>query len=124
MTESLERDPVGTALGAAAVGIGVLGALSPTTFRGLYGVADDSAEATYLTRLFSTRNLVLGALALAAGSPADRKRMATATVALNAMDVAIGLASTGEGVSTRTRLLGPLTSVAFGVGSVVVARRS
>ena len=117
-----DNDTISTAMGAAAVGVGLLGLLSPRLFRGVYGVSDDSGEATYLTRLFSSRNLVLGALALVAATPEDRKRVATAMVALNTTDALVGLTTTGEGVSGRTRLLGPLTSSVFALGAARAAR--
>ena len=119
-----DNDTLATALGAVALGVGVLGALSPSLFRGMYGVSDDSAEATYLVRLFSTRNLVFGALALTATGPEERKRIATASCALNALDVTIGLTTTSEGVGGRTRMLGVLTSAVFAAGGAVVARRA
>jgi hypothetical protein len=117
-----DNDTITTAMGAAAVGVGLLGILSPRIFRGVYGVSDDSGEATYLTRLFSSRNLVLGGLALAASSGEDRKRIATAMIALNTTDALVGLTTTGSGVSGRTRLLGPLTSSAFALGAARVVR--
>lgn len=121
--ERTTNDTLGTALGAAALGVGVLGALSPAAFRGLYGVRDDSAEATYLTRLFSTRNMVLGGLSLVTKAPAERRRVALASAVLNGVDLALGLATTRSGVSRRTRLLGPLTSGAFALGGALVAGR-
>ena len=118
-----DNDSIITALGATAIGVGILGALSPRAFRGVYGVGDDSDEATYVTRLFSTRNVALGALAL---TTTDDVRKTTATVfaAMNAADALIGLTTAGSGVAGRTKLFGVLTSSAFAVGSALVASRS
>lgn len=98
------------AIGAGSVGFGVLAALAPGAFLGLYGVPSDANVRT-MTRLWGTRTAVLGALTFTVQGDQDRRTLMTMAAAMNAADAAI-VASSG-GVSARARFLGSLTSAGF-----------
>lgn len=98
------------AVGVASVAFGVVAALSPRLFLGLYGVPDEASVRT-MTRLWGTRTTVLGALALTVEGAETKRKLMNMSAAMNATD-AVVVAAAG-GVPARARVLGSLTSAGF-----------
>ncbi len=113
-------DTLQRATGVGGLAFGVAGLLAPGPLARLYGIPDGGPSYRFITRLFGTRNLVLGVLTLTAPSTADRRRILGPAVAMNAVDVVVALASTE--LPARARYLAAATSAAFGaVGTFVLA---
>lgn len=98
------------AVGAGSVAFGAVAALTPRVFLGMYGLPDEANVRT-MTRLWGTRTAVLGSLVFTLDGPENRRSLMTMAAAMNAVD-ALVVGSAG-GVSTRTRILGSLTSAGF-----------
>jgi hypothetical protein len=111
---------VNRAIGMASLGFGAFAAAAPSAFRQVYGdTTDASGSLDYFGRTWGTRTATLGALILMASSDAERKRIATLSAAMNAVDF---LAAFGaRDVPTGTRRLAALTSASFAVASGYVA---
>lgn len=104
-------------LGWGSVGFGVLGMLAPNSLRRSYGMdkGDPGGELTYFGRMWGTRTLVLGAVALGAQSAEEQRRVLMLAAGLNAFD-ALTAASIRR-LPTRTRVMGAVTSGFFAVSS-------
>jgi hypothetical protein len=98
-------------LGVASLGFGVAGVLAPTALRRAYGMSASSGELTYIGRMWGSRTAVLGALALAAETTAEQRRVAMLVAGMNAMD-AVAAAGNTE-LPGRTRVMGAMTSGLF-----------
>ena len=110
-------DDIQKAVGIASVAFGVVAALAPRLFLGLYGVPDEAGVRT-MTRLWGTRTTVLGALALTVEGADTKQRLMTMSAAMNATDaVMVGAAG---GLPARTRALGSLTAAGF-AGAIAYA---
>jgi hypothetical protein len=118
----ITAEQVTTLLAAGSLGFGVIGALAPATLRRAYGMgaADPDGGLTYLGRMWGSRTAVLGAMALAAKSPEDQRRLATLAAAMNAFD-ALAAAGTAS-LPTRTRVMGAMTSGFFAAAAAYGAR--
>jgi hypothetical protein len=103
-------DDVQRAVGAGSVAFGVLAALGPRLFLGLYGVPDEASVRT-MTRIWGTRTAVLGVLTFTLEGAENKRRLMTLSAAMNATD-ALMVAGAG-GVPARARVLGSLTSAGF-----------
>lgn len=98
------------AAGIGAIGFGAVASLAPRAFAGVYGLGEDP-HTRVLTRLWGTRTVVLGAIALGVGSPQDQRAVMTAAAAMNSADALF--AATAPGISVRGRVLGSLSSGSF-----------
>ena len=103
-------DDIQKAVGVGSVAFGVVAALTPRLFLGMYGVPDDASLRT-MTRLWGTRTAVLGALVFTLEGTENKQKMMTMTAAMNAADAA--MVATAGGVPVRARVLGSLTSAGF-----------
>ncbi len=103
-------DDIQRAVGIASVAFGVVAALSPRLFLGLYGVPDEASVRT-MTRLWGTRTTVLGALALTVEGAETKQNLMTMSAAMNATDAV--MVATAGGIPARARVLGSLTSAGF-----------
>ncbi len=107
-----------TSVGALAFGVG--GLLAPDTLARMYGIPDGGPSFRFITRLWGTRNVVLGVLTLTAPSTADKRRILGPALAMNGVDVVVALTSTE--LPVRARYLAAATSAAFaGLGAYVLA---
>jgi hypothetical protein len=104
-------------LGGASVGFGVVGMLAPAALRRSYGMkaSDPGGELAYLGRMWGTRTLVLGAVALGARTPEEQRRVLMLAAGMNAFD-ALTAATTGA-LPSKTRAMGALTSGFFAASS-------
>ena len=103
-------DDIQKAVGVGSVAFGAIAALTPRLFLGLYGVPDEANVRT-MTRIWGTRTAVLGALMFTLEGDENKRRMMTATAAMNAADAVMVAAAAG--VPARARVLGSLTSAGF-----------
>ena len=103
-------DDVQKAVGVGSVAFGVVAALTPRVFLGLYGVPNDPSVRT-MTRLWGTRTAVLGALVFTLEGSENKRKMMTMTAAMNAADA--GMVAAAGGIPVRARVLGSLTSAGF-----------
>lgn len=103
-------DDVQKAVGVGSVAFGVVAALTPGLFLGMYGVPNEASVRT-MTRLWGTRTAVLGALMFALEGTENKQKLMTLTAAMNAADSA--MVATAGGVPGRARVLGSLTSAGF-----------
>lgn len=115
----ISAEQVTTFLGAASLGFGAAGMLAPTMLRRVYGVpgSEDGRNAglVYLGRMWGSRTAVIGALALAASTKEDRKRVLTLAAGMNAFDAVV--AATARSLPPRPRVMGALTSGFFAAAS-------
>jgi hypothetical protein len=102
-------DDIRTSVGCASIGFGAVAALTPRWFLGMYGVPDDDNVRT-MTRLWGTRTVVLGVLALALREAEDRRTLMTASAAMNAADTLFIATSSAP---ARARAMGAATTAAF-----------
>ena len=114
-----DAETVGTAIAAGAIGFGIGGLLAPSLVIRTYGLPN-TGPFRFLTRLWATRNLALGALTLLDASPQRRRTMAAVGAAMNAMDAAVAV-SAGRDLSTRTKVMAAATSTAFAFAEGAVA---
>ena len=102
-------DDIRKSVGYASIGFGAIAVLTPRLFLGIYGVPDEE-NVRLMTRLWGTRNAVLGGLALALRDEESRRTLMTAAAALNAVDTL--LISTSH-VPHRARAMGAATTAGF-----------
>jgi hypothetical protein len=109
----MDKKSLSQGVAAASIGFGVLAALAPATMLKVYG-ADISPTARSMTRLWGTRNLLLGVLVLQAeGAALDT--MLNAGLALNLVDSVLELVAPAlDGSPGRTALQASATSALFG----------
>jgi hypothetical protein len=100
------QDDIRRSVGYASIGFGAVAVLTPRLFLGIYGVHDEE-DVRLMTRLWGTRNAVLGGLALALRDEEGRRTVMTA---LNAVDTL--LISTSH-VPKRARAMGAATTAGF-----------
>jgi hypothetical protein len=98
------------AVGVGSVAFGLVAALVPRLFLGLYGVPD-KADVRTMTRLWGTRTTVLGALMLTLEGTENKRRLMTMAAAMDTSDAAITAAA--RGIPVRARVFGSLTSAGF-----------
>ena len=111
---------VSRAIGMASLGFGALATVAPGAFRQAYGdTTDASGSLDYFGRTWGTRSTAIGVLTLMASSDAERKRIATVTAAMNAVDSLAAFQA--RDVPTRTRTLAALTTATFAIASGYVA---
>jgi len=103
-------DDIRKAVGVGSVAFGVLAALAPRLFLGMYGVPDE-ANVRAMTRIWGTRTVVLGALVFTLEGTDNKQRLMTMSAAMNATDAV--MVATAGGLPARTRVLGSLTSAGF-----------
>ncbi len=114
-----DAETVGNAIAAGAIGFGAGGLLAPSLVIRTYGLPD-TGPFRFLTRLWATRNLALGALVLIERSPARRRTLAGVGAAMNAMDAGVALTA-GRDLSRRTKVMAAATSATFAVAEAAVA---
>jgi hypothetical protein len=112
-TAALTPDKAHQILAYGALGFGVTAILAPSVLRRSYGMTTESGELQYFGRMWGTRTAVLGAVAMAAQTDEDRRRLATLSAGMNGMDALV--AATTRTLPARTRVMGALTSGAFAV---------
>ena len=78
-------DNIRKPVGYASLGFGALAILTPRLFLGVYGVPDEE-NVRLMTRLWGTRNVVLGVLTLTLRDTEDRRTLMTAAAAMDAVD--------------------------------------
>lgn len=109
--QSVSADQINQLLAYGALGFGVAGVVTPGALHSTYGISTDSGALTYFGRMWGTRTAVIGALALAADSAEDQRRVATLAMGMNAVDALV--AATTRSLPRRTRVMGALTSGGF-----------
>jgi hypothetical protein len=89
-------DPV-TGLAYGRIGVGVISLLSPGLAARLF-LLDRKAnpQLPYITRMFGSREIALGAITLASSGPA-RERLTEVGIAVDGADVLTGLAAAASG---------------------------
>ena len=102
-------DDIRRSVGCASIGFGAVAVLTPRLSLGIYGVPDEE-NVRLMTRLWGTRNAVLGGLALALRDEESRGTLMTAAAASNAVDTL--LISTSR-VPQRARAMGAATTAGF-----------
>jgi hypothetical protein len=102
-------DDIRKTVGLGAIGFGVLAALTPRLFLGLYGMPDEG-NVRLMTRVWGTRTTVVGALTLMLRDAEDRRTLMTAAAAKEAMDTLLVATSRAP---RRARVLGATTTAAF-----------
>ncbi len=103
-------EDVQKAVGVGSLAFGVVAALTPRLFLGMYGVPNEVNVRT-MTRIWGTRTAVLGGLALTLEGSENKQTLMTMTAAMNAADAL--MVATARGLPARTRVLGSLTSAGF-----------
>lgn len=116
----MDDDALVKGLTAGAIGFGVAGVVAPDLLVRSYGIKDPSPGLRFMTRLWGTRNLVLGSLMIAL--PKERATLLKFDAAMNLADSLIGF--TAAGLPAQTRVMAGLTSGAFAVGSAYIAKAS
>ena len=102
-------DELRKTVGCASIGFGVVAVLTPRLFLSLYGVPDED-NVRLMTRLWGTRNVVLGVLTLTLRDPEDRGTLMTAAAAMDAVDTLLIATSS---VPPRARVTGAATTAGF-----------
>jgi hypothetical protein len=102
-------DDIRRTVGLGAIGFGLLAALTPRLFLGLYGMPDEG-NVRLMTRVWGTRTTVVGALTLMLRDAEDRRTLMTAAAANEAMDTLLVATSRAP---VRARVLGATTTAAF-----------
>lgn len=97
-------------IAAGSVGFGVLAAVLPRVFNGIYGLGSDP-RTKVLTRLWGTRTAALGALWFLSDDRSSRRTLITVATAMNVVDAAL-VVTAGE-VPLRSRVLGSASSGSF-----------
>ena len=111
---------VAQAIGLGSVGFGALATVAPGALRRAYGdPTGGGGSLDYFGRTWGSRTATLGALILMASADAERKRIATLSAVMNAVDLLAAFRAVG--VPTRPRTMAALTSAAFAVASGYVA---
>lgn len=118
-TTAADVEKVRQSLAAAALGFGAVGVATPGLFTGLYGLKGDG-NLHAMVQLWGTRNLVIGAIAVTAADPAQRKNLAALTCVMNLVDTVV-IARSGADVAVRARIGGVLTTAVFAAASAYVA---
>lgn len=115
----------GLALGRVAIGVGAL-ASPPLAMKMFRLDPATNPQLSYMSRMFGSREVVLGALTLVA-SGRTRRNLVLAGIAVDAADAAAGHLAAREGTvsqATGTFLTVPaLGAVAAGVAGIVLGRR-
>lgn len=115
----------GLALGRIAIGAGAIAA-PPLAMRGFRLDTSTNPQLAYMSRMFGSREVVLGVLTLAT-SGKTRRTLILAGIAVDAADAVAGQLAVKEGtVSQTTGLLLTLPAVgavAAGVVGLVLGRR-
>lgn len=115
--DTTSSNTMSTALSAGAIGFGVLGVLTPGALGRIYGMGEASPGQLLMTRMWGTRNVVLGALLLMA--PERRSTLAGLSAGLNAADSLI--TALAPGIPARMRFAGSLTSAGFAAVAATIA---
>jgi len=106
-------DNVRTVVGWGAIGFGVLAIASPRSFLALYGMTDEP-NVRLMTRVWGSRTTVVGALSLVLRSTEDRRTLMTAAAVNEGLDTLLIATSRAP---TRARVLGAVTTAAFGAAT-------
>lgn len=118
-----DKSQLSMAIAVGSVGFGVAGLLAPSTLGRSYGL-DDSAQMRFMARLFASRNLALGALALTADDDAARDRVLLAATAMNVVDTGAALVGgASDGMSKRSAAMAALTTIGFAAAGVLALTR-
>jgi hypothetical protein len=102
-------DDIRKTVGYGALGFGVLAALTPQLFLGLYGMPDEP-NVRLMTRVWGTRTTAVGALSLLLRDTEARRTLMTAAVVNEALDTLLVATSSAP---MRARVLGASTTAAF-----------
>jgi hypothetical protein len=108
---SSQAETVRKGLAFGGLGFGVLGALAPKVFAGVYGIKGDGNLHTMI-RLWGTSTIALSVLNLKVRDADTLRDLMILTTALNAADAAF-VATAGSEVDAKTRVMGASTSAAF-----------
>jgi len=112
MADASKMDTIQRATSVGALAFGLGGLLAPNTLARMYGMPEGGPDVRFITRLWGTRNAMLGVLALTASSAEEQRRFLRPAVAMNGVDVVVALGSTA--LPVRTRFLAAATSAVFG----------
>ena len=119
MTDSTS-ETIARATGLGSLGFGVVAMLAPGALRRTYGDKASSGGALdYFGRTWGTRTAVLGALVLTAKTDDEKKRLASMSAVMNAVD-AIS-AFRGQDMPASTKMMAGLTSAGFAASSAYIA---
>jgi hypothetical protein len=117
-----DKQQLSRAIAFGSIGFGIAGVLSPAGLGRSYGL-DDTPQMRLMGRLFSSRNLALGALALAAEDDAAGDRVLMAAAGINVLDTLAALAGGSRGLPKRAAAMVALTTVGFAAASVAALTR-
>jgi hypothetical protein len=108
----MDKQDVAQGIAAGAIGFGVLAVAAPSTLLRMYG-AEPTPSARSMTRLWGTRNIVLGLLTFQLEGDA-RDVALNSGMALNLADSVVSLLAPAlDGMAPRTALAASLTSAGF-----------
>jgi hypothetical protein len=107
----IDLDQLEQGLAIAAVGFGLVAALTPRVFTAVYGIGNDPKLLT-MTRLWGSSTAALGALSLAGAT--DSTKAAPLLAGMNALNTV--LIARASGIPVRSKALGALTSAGFAAG--------
>ena len=111
MGKSGQVDQIRDAITYGALGFGALAVAAPKVFAGVYGLKGDSQLMTMI-RLWGSAVAGLGAVSLLTEDEQTERVITTAAAAMNGVN-ALVIATAGPETSTRSRVLGVLTSLGF-----------
>jgi hypothetical protein len=112
MANEIDTEQLQQGLMYGAIGFGVVAALVPGVFSGLYGLGQDANLKT-MVRLWGTRTAAIGVAGLLVDDEAKRHLVKLST-ANNIVDTV--LIARSSGVSGRAKVLGVLSTTAFAAG--------
>ena len=116
--EGTSKRTLAKALGAGGVAFGVLSVVAPRAIATGYGVPV-TPQGVQLQRLFGSRSLVIGVLAMTARSEEEVDQGLAAVAAMNLLDsVTALLAARGSGRATTVRAVA--SSLAYGGAALAV----
>ena len=114
-------ETIGRATGVGSLGFGVIAVLAPGALRATYGdKASQGGALDYFGRTWGTRTAVLGALVLTSKSDEEKKRIASMSAAMNAVDALSAFMGSKE-MPASTRVMAGLTSAGFAGASAYLA---
>lgn len=107
LTDRLDPDTAGTAVGALSVALGALAVAAPARTASAFGVSSPDGALPLLVRMVGVRNAVAGLRTLQADD-SDRPRALQAGLTLGAVDAAAVLLAARRGALSRKAAVGAL----------------
>ncbi len=105
----------------AGLTFGVVAALTPRLFAGLYGMSN-APDTRAMTRLWGTRTAVIGTALLLSEGKSEQRRLMMMTTGMSAADTI--LIAGASGAPARARAMGALTSAGFAAAGAYALTRS